>query len=296
MITTNIWGIKAALIAFISWGLFPVYFKQLESLVSAQEIIAHRILWTFVYLSILFIPQKKFRSQIIQLFYHPTQLFTLFISALLFVTNLGLYIWAITNQHILESGIGYFFIHIFSVLLGILFLKEKLSPMALLATLITFSGLLFLLVSYHMVPWIALALGGCFGFYSLVRKKVPLSPWAGLYMENLFLLLPALIYLYFYGQVPFNKNYPFTTTGQLLLGAGVIHIIPNACYLWSLQVTKLSTIGLIQFITPIMDITFATFFCNEPLTKAYSYAIIFMGVASLLAVIEEISSKNYKTH
>jgi len=186
-------GILAALGAFLMWGFSPIFYRLLGE-ASALEILAHRVVWSLLFCILLLLAKGRISEMIQQLRNHRA-LPTLIASSMLVSINWLGFIWAVNNERALEASMGYFIMPILMVLLGWVFLQERLNRNQLFALLLVSAGVINLIIGAQHFPWVALLLAGSFGCYGLVRKRAPVGPLVGLTIECLLLSPVALIYL-----------------------------------------------------------------------------------------------------
>ncbi|MBR0573815.1 MULTISPECIES: EamA family transporter RarD [Pasteurellaceae] len=247
-------GLIQAILAYSIWGLFPLYWALLKS-IPATEIIAHRILWSFVLLLIVIIARNK----LIQVFHSvktKKNILILLITSLLISGNWLIYIWAVTNGHILESSLGYYISPLCNVLLGIIFLGERLRPLQTIAVFLALFSVIFLTIVYGQIPFIALGLASTVAIYALLRKKVSLDTQTAMFIETGLIVIPAALYILFgnHSQAIFNGS---LSTQLLLICGGIVTLLPLMLMTNSLKTLQLSTIGFLQYISPTLQ-----FFCG----------------------------------
>lgn len=273
-------GIIYALIAFSTWGLQPLFFKYLE-FVPAGEIVSHRITWSCVFLTLLMWWMKAGKG-LLTLFRQPKNLILLLLTACLIATNWLLYIWAITHNHMLESSLGYFINPLLNVLLGMLFLGERLYPWQWFATALACIGVLLQIVLLGNISWIALTLAGSFALYGLLRKQIKTDALTGLYFETLVLTPVSIGYLVFVcHSATSNLAANSWTVNALLIATGIVTTVPLLCFTAGAKRLKLSTIGFFQYISPSLLFIFAIVLYHEPISwaKASTFVLIWIGLA-----------------
>ena len=272
-------GVISALGAFLIWGFSPLYYRLIGA-APALEIIAHRAIWSLLFTLLL----VGFSGQIrifIQLFSERKILLILFISSILVSINWLGFIWAVNNGKALEASMGYFIMPIVMVLLGRLFLDERLNRSQMISLILVCLGVLNLLIAIQQLPWIALLLAISFGFYSLVRKKVAVSALVGLTMECLFLAPFALGYLLFLNQ---QKTLIFGTLDisfdLLLIGSGLMTALPLIFFTSASKRLRLGTVGLLQYLNPTCQFLLAVFLFNEPFSQHHlnTFILIWLGL------------------
>lgn len=270
-------GLLSALGCFTFWGMFPIYFKLLQH-VPALEVLAHRILGSAVLLLALILAQQQ-GSALRAEFHHPRRLGFYLLTASLISGNWLLYIWAVQQGRILEASLGYYINPLVNVLLGVLFLGERLNPRQLLAVLIAAVGVLVLVIGHGVFPWISLTLAFSFGSYGLLRKKAGYGPTLGLCMETVLMAPVALLFLVAQGGGAFGVI--DGVTDGLLLAAGPVTVFPLLMFLQATQRLRLSTVGLIQYLTPTLQFLLAVAVYREPFTAIHlaAFGCIWLALA-----------------
>ena len=188
-------GILHAIGAYIFWGLFPIFWKQLHG-VNSLQVISHRIVWSLFFLLIAIFLRSdfsRFKAEILQ----GQKLRIYLLASFLIGFNWVVYVWGVNSGHIVETSLGYFINPVFSVLLGVFFFKEKLRFNQWLSVGIAFGGVLYLGLALNSFPWIAISLAVSFSLYGLVKKIAPLNPLSGLTLETSLLFIPAFVFLAF---------------------------------------------------------------------------------------------------
>ena len=255
-------GIWYALGAYVFWGLFPVYWKLLKN-VPALQLLGHRIFWSFVLLLgvILFTRQwQGFRSAL-----NRRVVVIYSVAAVLIGINWLTYVWAIGAGYIIETSLGYFINPLLTVLLGVIFLGERLRPLQWIPIGMAAAGVLYLSFAYGSLPWIALTLAVSFGLYGLVKKSAPLGSLSGLTLETGILFLPAvgfLLYSQFSGTGAFLHSSPLIDA--MLIGAGAVTVIPLLLFASAAKRIPLTLIGVLQYINPTMQFLLGTLIYKEP--------------------------------
>jgi chloramphenicol-sensitive protein RarD len=257
-------GVLLALSAGIMWGIAPVYFKQLIH-IDALEILAQRIIWAVVFLIVISLFSRQLYKTI-EVLKQPKQLAILSISACLLGFNWGLFIWSVNNNHMLEASLGYYINPLINVLMGYLFLSERLRKRQGLAVVLALSGVLIQLISFGSVPYIALSLAVSFAIYGLLHKKTHIESIPGLLIEALILLPFAILYwIFMEPSATSNMVTNDTTTNLLLLSAGIVTTLPLLCFTGAAKRLQYSTLGFIQYIGPSLMFILAVQFYGETL-------------------------------
>ena len=281
------YGMLAALAAFIFWGFVPVFFKWLES-VSAYEIIAHRILWS-VALLFLFLLIRDGRQVFQKMRLPPKTLALLAVSGTLVALNWLIFVWAINQDMVLSTSLGYFITPLVNVLLGFIFLGERLTRAQTIAMSIAAAGTFYLAWFLGQPPWVSLALAFSFGLYGLMRKAIQAGPMTGLLWETLILSLPAVIFLFWLGGGQGNQ---FINSGLqtslLLVAAGLVTVVPLIWYTTAARQLKLSTIGFFQYLAPMISFFLAVFLFNEIFSFGHQVAFVCIWIALVIISMEPL--------
>lgn len=274
-------GAAAGIAAFGLWALFPIYFNQFGPGVSPWEILLHRILWAAAILSVVVLVTGRW-NRLTALFRQPWTIAALGAGALALGCNWATFIYAVTHGEILQSSLGYYINPLLNVFLGYCFLGERLQPLQLLAVATAAAGVLITLFAYGQVPWLALILAGCFGLYGLIRKQVAVASDTGLLMETLLLLPIAVCGLAWMRRLGIAV-FPGAglTTALLLIGAGLITLLPLLFFAIAARRLRLATLGLLQYIAPTGHFLIGVFVYGEPFTKAdgVTFCCIWIGLA-----------------
>jgi len=272
-------GLLAAIAAFALWGLLPLYLKALVP-ASPIEILCHRIVWSVVAtLGLLFIGRKA--EKLLPILRDKKVMLPVLVAALLVSGNWMVYIWAVNNDYIIEASLGYYINPLVNVLLGFIFLQERLRRGQWLAVFFAFCGVCYLTFFYGQFPWISLFLAISFGFYGLLKKISPLPSLEGLCLETSLLSIPALcflIYLTTQGQSDFVHQ---DATGRLLLvGTGIITSLPLLLFGFAAQRMPLSTLGIVQYLAPTLQLCIGIFVYGEsfPGKKMVGFALVWCGL------------------
>ncbi len=272
-------GILLAMCAYCIWGFAPIYFKLLEQ-VSATEILIHRVIWSFLFMVILMQFIGGF-GKLRQLLRQPKQLGILAVTSTLIAGNWLLFIWAINNDHMLDASLGYFINPLVNVLLGMVFLSERLRKLQWFAVGLAFTGVLIQVLSFGSIPLVSLGLATSFGFYGLLRKKVNVDAKTGLLVETALLLPIAIIYLIATLDSASASMLTNTTEMNLLLmAAGVVTSVPLLLFAGSATRIPLSMLGFFQYIGPSIMFILAITLYKEPfdLEKGITFAFIWSAL------------------
>ncbi len=273
-------GLYAGLFCFVFWGFAPLYFKLLQH-VPALNIIAHRIVWSAIFL-LLFLALRERKKLLEALKISRKQLLILFISGSLIIINWLIFVWAVNDGQILATSLGYFINPLVNIFLGMLFLQERLNKVQKIALIIAAASTCYLGIFIGQPPWIALALAVTFGLYGLVRKKLDVRPLAGLFWETSLLFIPALALLM---VLPTNSSALMldSDTIWLLVFSGLITVLPLIGFNYAAKRLTLTLIGFLQYIAPTISFLIAVIFYDEAFT--FGHQVAFTGIWTALLII-----------
>ena len=283
-------GVLYAVAAYVSWGLFPIYWRWLQA-VPALQVISHRMLWSCLLLGTFLIISRQWRQfRARALSWRSVRLYLL--AALLVGCNWLIYIWAVNAGYIIETSLGYFINPLLSVLLAVCFLGEKLRPLQWLPVALAAAGVLYLTFLYGRLPWIALSLATTFALYGLVKKTAPLSSLYGLTLETALLFPFALVYL-LYCQA--SGQGAFLHSGEridwLLLGGGAVTTLPLLLFATAAQRIPLLLIGVLQYITPTMQFLLGIWVFHEPFSEHQLIGFGLVWMALIIFVAEQLLAR-----
>jgi chloramphenicol-sensitive protein RarD len=272
-------GVLTAAAAYVLWGFLPLYFKLVHD-VPAVETTAHRVVWSFLFVVVVMLVRRQFPALRANL-NRRTVLIYLGAATLLAV-NWLIYVYGVTSGFVVETSLGYFINPLVNVLLGMLFLREKLRLAQWLPVTLAALGVAYLTFSVGTLPWIALALAFTFGFYGLVKKVAPLGSLHGLMLEMTLLLVPAVAYLAYLearGTAVFIHG--GLSISVLLLLLGIVTAVPLLLFASGARQVPLSTLGLLQYIAPTLQFLTGVWLYGEPFTPArmVGFGIIWLALA-----------------
>lgn len=271
-------GIFFALGAYLSWGLFPLYFRQIAT-VPALQIVAHRTIWSLAFVAVVLLATGHLKW-LRDVGAATWRRFTL--SALLIAVNWLTYVWAVGHGHVLDASLGYFINPLVVVMLALLVLGERLRPVQWVSVALAAAGVAWLTWQAGTLPWIALALAFSFGFYGLLRKTSPLGALEGLTLETLLLFPLALAYLGWLASQHQNAFLAASPGTQLLLAlAGPLTALPLLLFGAGARRIPLSLLGLLQYVSPTLQLLLGVWLYNEPFAgpKVVGYVLIWAGLA-----------------
>jgi chloramphenicol-sensitive protein RarD len=273
-------GFLYGLTAYALWGVFPLYWTLMEP-AGAFELLGHRILWSAVFM-VLLVRLLSRREQLRQVVSSRRTLRLLVIAAVVISVNWGMFIWGVTNGHVVETSLGYFINPLVTVLAGVLVLHERLRPLQWAAVALAGVAVAALTVSYGRPPWVALTLAFSFATYGLVRKQASVGAVEGLTVETLLtapVALAFLLWLQVSGESSALVDPPFHLL--LLASTGVVTALPLLCFGAAATRIPLTTLGLLQYVAPTLHLVFGVWVFHEPmpLDRLLGFAVIWAALA-----------------
>jgi chloramphenicol-sensitive protein RarD len=279
-------GFAAAGGAFLIWGLVPLYWKMLAQ-ISAFELILHRIIWSILLLLVLIVARGHLRD-FAQAFARVGSLGKNALAGLLLSANWFVFIWAVNADRVIDTSLGYFLVPFVSTGLGVFFLHERLNRIQLAAMGLALAGVALEVIRFGSVPWVGVALATSFGLYGLLRKQSPLGSLTGLGVETALLTPLALgILLFLQAGRGESLGEASALTHVLLVGTGLVTAVPLLLFSAGARLIPLSSIGLMQFLTPSITLLLGIFLYREPFppVRLASFFMIWLGLAIYLAVV-----------
>ncbi len=278
-------GILSGIAAYALWGFFPIYWKLLQG-VPAPQLLGHRIAWSFLLLLFVVLVTRQWNDFRSTLNARTFQIY--FIAAILIGINWLTYVWAVNAGFIVETSLGYFINPLLSVLMGVIFLRERLRTAQWIPVVLAAIGVTYLTLAYGRLPWIALLLAFTFGFYGLTKKLAPLGSVFGLTLETGILFLPAVLYL---GLAESAGSAAFlhagVTADLLMIGAGVVTTIPLLLFASAAKQIPLSMIGILQYLAPTIQFLIGVLIYKEPFDQS---RLIGFGIVWLALIIFWVES------
>jgi chloramphenicol-sensitive protein RarD len=279
-------GLAAAALAYIIWGVFPLYFHHLAS-VPALEMVLHRSVWSLVFVLIVLGVQGRW-AWLAGVLRQPRVLVVFAASTLMLTINWLLYVWAVQHQRVLEASLGYFINPLFNVLLGVLVLHERPRPVQWLAVGLAALGVLWLGWTAGAPPWIPLGLAGSFGLYGLLRKTAPLGALEGLALETLMLAplaVPGLAWAAWHGGAVASAD---ASQWVWLVLAGPLTAVPLLLFAFGARRITLATLGLLQYLGPTIQFGLGLWVFHEPLQAARLLGFVLIWAALVLYSAEAL--------
>ncbi|VEI75328.1 putative chloramphenical resistance permease RarD [Mannheimia haemolytica] len=293
-ISGKLQGWHYALLCYLTWGTFPIYWYPInQSGMPAEQILAQRVLWSALFAVFLLLIFQQGRA-VINAFKQPKVLGLFVLSSFMIGVNWLVYLWAIVNEHILDASLGYFINPIFNVFVGRLILKEQLNKAQLLALLFAISGILWLAIPAGQIPWVALILAASFCIYGLIRKLAPMEPLSGLALETLLMSPFAIVYLcfcYHQNSLVFSELNPLQMT--VLLCSGIATTLPLLWFAMGARRISMSLLGMLQYISPTLQFLCGVLIFNETLSieRAIGYILVWIGVGVFLLGMKKAGVK-----
>ncbi len=271
-------GIVYTTVAFFAWGVLPFYWKALGA-VPAFEILAHRILWSFVFITIVLAVRRN--TQVKALLKDPRSRKSLLVTSALIGLNWFTYVYAVNSGHIVEASMGYYINPLVSIFLGIVILKERLDLLQILSFVLACGGVLYLTMDYGKFPWIAVLLACAFGLYGLFKKTSNLQSLPSLMIETMLLSPLALGIIVYQASISRGSFFSISIkTDFLLIFAGVITTLPLYWFAQGAKRIPLSSVGFLQYIAPTLMLCIGVFVYNETFTRAHliSFGLIWIAL------------------
>jgi chloramphenicol-sensitive protein RarD len=278
-------GALAAGVSFLLWGLWPLYWRELQS-VSPLELIAHRIVWSLLLLLLVMLAQgalSQLRAALTTMAVAGASL----LSGVLLATNWTIYVWSVNNSHVIDSSLGYFLTPLCNVALGFVFLHERLRLPQWTAVGLAVAGVAVLLFRAGHLPWIALSLATSWSLYGVLKKKSTLGPIAGLTLETL-LLSPFAAALLLWrvraGVSAFAQH--SDRLDALIVASGLITTIPLLLFAFGARRIRLATLGLLQYIAPSVQFVLGLWLYNEPLDAVRLHACLLIWCGLIIYTVD----------
>jgi len=283
----NLAGIFYALSAYILWGLLPLYWKLLEE-VPAIEVLAHRILWSFILMSLVVFLTGGWKT-LTPVLLDKKKLTLIFLCGFIVSLNWFTYIYAVNSGFVIEASMGYYINPLVVVLLGVTVFREKLGRWQLAALILATLGVLIITVQYGRIPWIALLLAGSFASYGLIKKIIRINPVSGLALETFIVMPFALLYIMnlentglgAFGTVP-------VTTKLVLAGAGLITATPLFLFARGIERTTFSMIGFLQYIAPTLTLFLGIFIFKEHFSLSHLVSFCLIWIALIIFTLANV--------
>jgi chloramphenicol-sensitive protein RarD len=280
-------GILFGLTAYVTWGLFPLYFPLLKP-ASALEILAHRVLWTLVFVLVLLALRRRW-AWVEAIVRDRRRLLILSVASLVIAVNWGVYVWAVNHGHVVEAALGYYINPLVTVLLGVVLLHERLRRWQWVAVGLGGLAVLVLAVDVGQPPWVALVLAFSFATYGLMKNQVRMPAVESLAVETTMLVLPALVVVAAVtsgGQAAFG--HPPLRVTVLMVGMGVVTAVPLLLFGAAASRVPLSTMGLMQYITPTLQFVIGLSVAHEQMSAGRWFGFFIVWLALLVFSLDSL--------
>lgn len=277
-------GIIYTASSYLLWGFLPIYWKLVQE-VPAGEILAHRIIWSFLFMVAVILFSRKWRLFVKEcklIIKDKRKLIGISLASVMISLNWLTYIWAVNSDHVIQASLGYYINPLVSILLGIIVLNETLTRQQLLSFILAGVAVIYLTISYGVFPWIALSLAFSFGLYGLLKKTVDVGAMFGLAIETMIVTPLALIYVPLFTENTFVQNDPLSSTNLLLIGAGIATAIPLLLFASGAKKIPLSMVGFLQYIAPTLMLIIGVFMYHETFTTAHLIAFSLIWIALII--------------
>jgi chloramphenicol-sensitive protein RarD len=283
-------ALVAAIAAFATWGLVPVYWKLFRA-IPALEILAHRFLWTWIFMIVLLSWSGRWPEVLANIRARRTTAFCAAGGAAI-ALNWFVYIWAVNSGHILETSLGYFMTPLVNVMLGAIFLRERLTTSQLISVALAAGAVIYLTIDLGRAPWVALILCASFGFYGLFRKVSGAAPMPGLFLETTVILPLALTYLVVLGA-RHSLHFGLTSPGLslLLVSTGVVTGVPLLWFAHAARHLRLTTLGFLQYLAPTGTFLLGALVYHEPLRHAQLLAFGLIWIALVIFMVDAVKRR-----
>ncbi len=283
-------GFLLGLAAYGMWGLFPLYWPLLEP-AGAVEILAHRIFWSLAVMLVLVVAVRR-TGHLRRVLGQKRTRTILAVAAVLITVNWGTYIWGVNNHHVVETSLGYFINPLVTVLMGVLLMGERLRRLQWIALGLALVAVVALTVEYGHPPWIALLLAFSFGSYGLAKKKANTGAVESLAIETTVIAPVALAYLLWLGATG-SSSFAAHGAGHavLLVSTGLVTAVPLICFGAAATRVSMTTIGLLQYVTPTIQFLIGVFFYGEPMPAMRWVGFGMVWVALLIFTVESLNHR-----
>ncbi|SEP09363.1 EamA family transporter RarD [Trujillonella endophytica] len=280
-------GVLSGLAAYLLWGVFPLYFRLLEP-AGGMEIVAHRVVWSVLFVALLLTVVRRW-SHVPAAVTDRRTLAVLAAAAVLIAVNWLVFVYGVNSGHVVETSLGYFINPLVSVLLGVVFFGERLRRLQWVAVGIAALAVAVLTIDYGRPPWIALALAASFGLYGLMKKLVRVEAAPGLFVETALVLVPAAVFLVVLsGRGEATAGSEGIGHTLLLMSSGIATAVPLLLFAAATRRVPLSTVGLLQYVTPLMQLALGVFVFSEPMPPARLAGFVIVWVALAVFSIDSL--------
>ncbi|WP_302166912.1 EamA family transporter RarD [Mitsuokella multacida] len=283
-------GMMAALSTYLIWGVLPLYWNLLAR-AEANEILAHRIIWSFVFMVVVLMVTKRwqsFKEDCRALWQNKKRGAILLLAAFTISLNWLTYIWAVNHGHVIDTSIGYYINPLMSVLFGIVFFRERISGLKKISLLLAAIGIVLMTYQLGKLPWVAVVLAVSFSVYGALKKQLHLNPFSSITLETLLMVPFAVPYIGMLMMSPANHFSLATPDLALyLMGTGVVTAVPLVLFSYGANLLPLNVLGFFQYISPTIGLLLGIFFFHETFGMAQISALGFVWAAIVLFTVAE---------
>lgn len=283
-------GMMAALSTYLIWGVLPLYWNLLAR-AEANEILAHRIIWSFVFMVVVLMVTKRwqsFKEDCRALWQDKKRGAILLLAAFTISLNWLTYIWAVNHGHVIDTSIGYYINPLMSVLFGIVFFRERISGLKKISLLLAAIGIVLMTYQLGKLPWVAVVLAVSFSVYGALKKQLHLNPFSSITLETLLMVPFAVPYIGILMMSPANHFSLATPDLALyLMGTGVVTAVPLVLFSYGANLLPLNVLGFFQYISPTIGLLLGIFFFHETFGMAQISALGFVWAAIVLFTVAE---------
>lgn len=283
-------GMIAALSTYLIWGVLPLYWNLLAR-AEANEILAHRIIWSFFFMVVVLMVTKRwqsFKEDCRALWQNKKRGAILLLAAFTISLNWLTYIWAVNHDHVIDTSIGYYINPLMSVLFGIVFFRERISGLKKISLLLAAIGIVLMTYQLGKLPWVAVVLAVSFSVYGALKKQLHLNPFSSITLETLLMMPFAVPYIGILMMSPANHFSLATPDLALyLMGTGVVTAVPLVLFSYGANLLPLNVLGFFQYISPTIGLLLGIFFFHETFGMAQISALGFVWAAIVLFTVAE---------
>lgn len=283
-------GMMAALSTYLIWGVLPLYWNLLAR-AEANEILAHRIIWSFIFMVVVLMVTKRwqsFKEDCRALWQNKKRGAILLLAAFTISLNWLTYIWAVNHGHVIDTSIGYYINPLMSVLFGIVFFRERISGLKKISLLLAAIGIVLMTYQLGKLPWVAVVLAVSFSVYGALKKQLHLNPFSSITLETLLMVPFAVPYIGILMMSPANHFSLATPDLALyLMGTGVVTAVPLVLFSYGANLLPLNVLGFFQYISPTIGLLLGIFFFHETFRMAQISALGFVWAAIVLFTVAE---------
>ncbi|WP_297011513.1 EamA family transporter RarD [uncultured Dialister sp.] len=289
-------GLWAAIACYIIWGVLPLYWKLLSG-AGAYEILAHRIIWSFVFMTVLLLflgMGPLFRDTVKSLCTHRIKGVLMIAASFLITANWCIFIWAVTHDHIVDSSFGYYINPLVNVFLGVLLFHEKLSKLKWLSIIIALIGIIGMSVELGRLPLVSVSLAFTFALYGAAKKKLHINPFVSITLETLLVLPLALWYagsLYLSGEGHFLVGN--AAMNWLFIGAGIVTATPLVLFSSGANNLPLNVLGFCQYLSPSLSLLLGIFLYHEPFNVVQIIGFSVIWISLVLFTISDFREQRH---